>query len=44
MSRLGGVEVKDRKDSSAGPFLAEAVDIDQERLVGSPRISAASAS
>jgi oligosaccharyltransferase complex subunit alpha (ribophorin I) len=44
MSRLGGVEVKDRKDSSAGPFLAEAVDIDQERLVGSARISAASAS
>jgi oligosaccharyltransferase complex subunit alpha (ribophorin I) len=31
MSRLGGVEVKDRKDSSAGPFVAEAVEFDQER-------------
>ncbi|KAK4128941.1 Ribophorin I [Parathielavia appendiculata] len=30
MSRLGGVEVKDRKDSSAGPFIAEAVEFDQE--------------
>lgn len=33
MSRLGGVEVKDRKDANAGPFLAEAVEFDQERLV-----------
>jgi oligosaccharyltransferase complex subunit alpha (ribophorin I) len=31
MSRLGGVEVKDRKDSSAGPFVAETVEFDQER-------------
>lgn len=31
MSRLGGVEVKDRKDASAGPFVAEAVEFDQER-------------
>lgn len=31
MSRLGGVEVKDRKDSSVGPFVAEAVELDQER-------------
>ncbi|KAL2161601.1 hypothetical protein VTH06DRAFT_8163 [Thermothelomyces fergusii] len=31
MSRLGGVEVKDRKDSSAGPFVAEAVELDGER-------------
>ncbi|KAL2167519.1 hypothetical protein VTG60DRAFT_1142 [Thermothelomyces hinnuleus] len=30
MSRLGGVEVKDRKDSSAGLFVAEAVELDQE--------------
>ncbi|KAK4240783.1 Dolichyl-diphosphooligosaccharide--protein glycosyltransferase subunit 1 [Achaetomium macrosporum] len=30
MSRLGGVEVKDRKDASAGPFVAEAVEFDQE--------------
>jgi hypothetical protein len=33
MSRLGGVEVKDRKDTSAGPFVAEAAEFDQERLV-----------
>lgn len=31
MSRLGGVEVKDRKDARAGPFAAEAVEFDQER-------------
>lgn len=31
MSRLGGVEVKDRKDASVGPFVAETVEIDQER-------------
>ncbi|KAK4157853.1 Ribophorin I [Chaetomidium leptoderma] len=30
MSRLGGVEVKDRKDSSAGLFVAEVVEFDQE--------------
>ncbi|KAL2016536.1 hypothetical protein VTK56DRAFT_3430 [Thermocarpiscus australiensis] len=30
MSRLGGVEVKDRKDASAGPFVAEPVEFDQE--------------
>ncbi|KAK3310681.1 Ribophorin I [Chaetomium strumarium] len=30
MSRLGGVEVKDRKDARAGPFVAEAVEFDQE--------------
>ncbi|KAL2127347.1 hypothetical protein VTI74DRAFT_10885 [Chaetomium olivicolor] len=30
MSRLGGVEVKDRKDSNAGPFLVSAVEFDQE--------------
>ncbi|KAL1839491.1 hypothetical protein VTJ49DRAFT_1466 [Mycothermus thermophilus] len=29
LSRLGGVEVKDRKDSSIGPFVAEAVELDQ---------------
>ncbi|KAG7292633.1 hypothetical protein NEMBOFW57_002669 [Staphylotrichum longicolle] len=33
MSRLGGVEVKDRKDATAGPFVAEAVEFDQERWV-----------
>lgn len=33
MSRLGGVEVKDRKDVNAGPFTAEAVEFDQERFV-----------
>lgn len=31
LSRLGGVEVKDRKDSSAGPFVAEVVEFDQDR-------------
>lgn len=36
MSRLGGVEVKDRKDASAGLFTAEAVELDQERLVEEP--------
>ncbi|KAL2154463.1 hypothetical protein VTH82DRAFT_3139 [Thermothelomyces myriococcoides] len=35
MSRLGGVEVKDRKDSSVGPFVAEAVELDQESTSGS---------
>jgi len=35
MSRLGGVEVKDRKDTTAGPFVAEAVEFDQERWVKS---------
>lgn len=33
MSRLGGVEVKDRKDTNAGLFLATAAEFDQERLV-----------
>lgn len=33
LSRLGGVEVKDRKDAAAGPFVAEAAQFDQERLV-----------
>ncbi|KAK3939671.1 oligosaccharyltransferase [Diplogelasinospora grovesii] len=28
MSRVGGMEVKDRKDTSAGPFAAEAVEFD----------------
>jgi len=31
ISRLGGVEVKDRKDSSAPPFVAEVVEFDKER-------------
>lgn len=31
LSRLGGVEVKDRKDTAAGPFVAEAVASDPER-------------
>lgn len=31
MSRVGGLEVKDRKDDEAGPFVVEAVDIDPER-------------
>lgn len=31
MSRLGGFEVKDRKDASVGPFVAEAVEYDTER-------------
>jgi oligosaccharyltransferase complex subunit alpha (ribophorin I) len=31
MSRLGGVEVKDRKDATAGLFVAEPVEFDQER-------------
>jgi oligosaccharyltransferase complex subunit alpha (ribophorin I) len=35
MSRLGGVEVKDRKDASVGPFVAEPVEFDQERWVWS---------
>ncbi|KAK4673087.1 dolichyl-diphosphooligosaccharide--protein glycosyltransferase subunit 1 [Podospora pseudopauciseta] len=30
ISRLGGVEVKDRKDTSAGPFVAENVEFDPE--------------
>ncbi|KAK4139090.1 Dolichyl-diphosphooligosaccharide--protein glycosyltransferase subunit 1 [Dichotomopilus funicola] len=30
LSRLGGVEVKDRKDSSAGPFVAEVVEFDKD--------------
>ena len=31
LSRLGGVEVKDRKDAAAGPFLAEAAEFDPNR-------------
>lgn len=31
MSRVGGMEVKDRKDATAGPFIAEAVEFDPER-------------
>ena len=31
MSRVGGMEVKDRKDATAGPFTAEAVEFDPER-------------
>lgn len=31
LSRLGGVEVKDRKDAKAGPFVAEIVDVDPKR-------------
>ncbi|KXX78729.1 Dolichyl-diphosphooligosaccharide--protein glycosyltransferase subunit 1 [Madurella mycetomatis] len=38
MSRLGGVEVKDRKDASAGPFIAEAVEFDQESTIQYLRI------
>ena len=33
LSRLGGVEVKDRKDAKAGPFVAEIVDVDPKRFV-----------
>jgi oligosaccharyltransferase complex subunit alpha (ribophorin I) len=29
LSRLGGVEVKDRKDSSVGPFVAETVELEK---------------
>jgi len=36
-SRLGGVEVKDRKDAKAGPFAVEVVELDPQRFV--PRIS-----
>jgi oligosaccharyltransferase complex subunit alpha (ribophorin I) len=31
LARLGGVEVKDRKDTAAGPFVAEAVESNQAR-------------
>lgn len=31
ISRVGGVEVKDRKDANAGPFEAEVVEYDSER-------------
>lgn len=31
MSRVGGFEVKDRKDKTAGPFTVEAVEIDPNR-------------
>jgi oligosaccharyltransferase complex subunit alpha (ribophorin I) len=33
MERLGGLEVKDRKDPTAGPFITEAVDFDAQRSV-----------
>jgi len=33
LSRLGGVEVKDRKDAKAGPFHAEVVESDPQRFV-----------
>ena len=33
MSRVGGMEVKDRKDTNAGPFTTEAVEFDPDRLV-----------
>lgn len=31
MSRVGGFEVKDRKDAALGPFTVEAVEFDPER-------------
>jgi oligosaccharyltransferase complex subunit alpha (ribophorin I) len=31
MSRVGGFEVKDKKNTEAGPFTVEAVDFDPER-------------
>ncbi len=31
MSRIGGVEVKDRKDVDAGPFAVDVVEFDQSR-------------
>ncbi|KAK0746094.1 Ribophorin I [Schizothecium vesticola] len=31
LARLGGVEVKDRKDAKAGPFVAEIVEVDPKR-------------
>lgn len=31
MSRVGGIEVKDKKNPNAGPFLVEAVEFDPER-------------
>ena len=34
MSRLGGIEVKDRKDAKAGIFTVEAAEVDTERYVG----------
>ena len=33
ISRIGGVEVKDRKDAKAGLFIVEVVEFDQERYV-----------
>jgi len=38
LSRLGGVEVKDRKDAAAGPFLAEAAEFDPKSDVQYLRI------
>lgn len=31
MSRIGGIEVKDRKNPEAGPFTVEAVEFDPKR-------------
>jgi len=31
MARVGGLEVKDRKDTAAGPFTVEAVEYDPNR-------------
>lgn len=31
MSRVGGIEVKDKKSPNAGPFLVEAVEFDPKR-------------
>jgi oligosaccharyltransferase complex subunit alpha (ribophorin I) len=42
MARVGGFEVKDRKDASAGPFVAEQVEYDPHRYVwpsGSKRLT-----
>jgi oligosaccharyltransferase complex subunit alpha (ribophorin I) len=36
ISRLGGIEVKDRKDASAGPFTAEVVEYDPSRYDSYP--------
>ena len=33
MARVGGVEVKDRKDATVGPFGVEAVEYDGDRFV-----------
>ena len=43
MSRVGGFEVKDRKDTTAGPFVAERVEYDPNRC-GCFRVCYASSS